>query len=54
MVLRASKHEEEDWDNLESLAKEYLAKTTADHKSFKGFFYFGIALYRQGNYENAI
>lgn len=48
LFLRSSsKNEEEDWDSLESLAKDFLARTTtSQYKSFKGFFYYGIALYK--------
>jgi tetratricopeptide (TPR) repeat protein len=51
-LLRSGNQEEEDWDNLESIAKEFLEKSP--QKSYKGFFYYGISLYKLGDYENAI
>lgn len=55
LVLKNSQNLDEDWDNLENLAKDFIQKTaSADFRSFKGFFYYGIALYKQAEYENAI
>ena len=55
LILRSKKFEEEDWDNLETLSKDFLQRASVDQfKSFKGYFYYGIALYRLSDYENAI
>jgi hypothetical protein len=54
-LIRRTRNYNEDWDNLENLSKEFLSKTnTDDYKSFKGFFYYGIALYKQGDFENSV
>ncbi len=43
---------EENWKRLDELATERLENT---HRgSVKAFFYLGIALYRQCDYENSI
>ena len=52
MLLRTGNQEEEDWDNLENVSKEFLEKSP--QKSYKGYFYYGISLYKLGDYENAI
>ena len=55
LILRSKKFEEEDWDNLETLSKDFLQRVSLDQfKSFKGYFYYGIALYRLADYENAV
>jgi hypothetical protein len=42
----------EEWQQLDSLAGEHLEATSG--KSFKGFFYMGVAMYKMGDYENCI
>lgn len=55
IILRRSKLEQEDWKNLENIAMEYIERTgVEENKSFKGYFYYGIALYRQGDHEKAV
>lgn len=54
-MLRRSNLEREDWENLENYAMDYIERTgVEDYKSFKGYFYYGIALYRQGYHEDAV
>lgn len=43
---------DEDWIQLDSYATEHLEAMSG--KSFKGFFYLGVALYKQNDFENAI
>jgi len=52
LLLRSGNQEEEDWDNLESIAKDFLEKSP--QKSYKGFFYYGIALYKLSDFESAV
>lgn len=40
------------WTDLDELSNTHLEATSGE--SFKGFFYMGIALYKNGNYENAL
>ncbi|CDW78380.1 tpr repeat [Stylonychia lemnae] len=42
----------EDWQSLDELASKYLEETHGT--TFKGLFYLGVSLYKQGDYENAI
>jgi tetratricopeptide (TPR) repeat protein len=42
----------EDFEGLESESNEYLRET--EYKSFKGYFYLGCSLYKQGDFENSI
>jgi len=42
----------EDWTGLDSAATEHLEGTTG--KSFKGFFYLGVALYKLADYDNGV
>lgn len=42
----------EDWDTLDKISTRHLEETKG--KSYKGFFYLGVALYKSGDYENAI
>jgi hypothetical protein len=52
LLLRSGNQEEEDWDNLENISKEFLEKSP--QKSYTGYFYYGISLYKLGDYENSI
>jgi len=42
----------EDWDSLDQISSSYLEETKG--KSYKGFFYLGVSLYKLGDYESAI
>lgn len=42
----------EDWQSLDQIASKHLEDTKG--KSYKGFFYLGVALYKAGDYDNAI
>lgn len=42
----------ENWAELDLLATEHLEATGG--KSFKGFFFLGVSLYKQGDYDNSI
>lgn len=41
-----------DWSELDTLATMHLEATKGT--SFKGFFYLGVALYKMGEFENAV
>lgn len=46
---------EEDWEALESLCKDFLTKCiNSKFQSFKGYFFYGISLYRLNAFEDAV
>lgn len=47
LLLRA-----QDWETFEQETKDFLRDT--EYRSSKGYFYLGVCLYKQGDYENAI
>lgn len=42
----------ENWAAMDAVSTEHLENTSG--KSFKGFFFLGVSLYKQGDYENSI
>ena len=42
----------QDWNTLDNISTEHLEETSG--KSYKGFFYLGISLYKLGDFESAI
>jgi len=41
-----------DWSQLDEFATQHLEDTKG--RSFKGFFYLGVSLYKVGDFENAV